>query len=270
MALALLPALAGSCPPVLKSVTLEPGENHPTSTWGLPAQGRSEFIQTARSSEVDQFGYFHQRDVVTFNTLGAVQTTFTDLHEFTAGVYYVHVAGHDNRCNGNNCPVNEFSDVMTFEVTEAVAGGSATSLASPVPSSAALDCSDAGGAVTLPSTTGGPGPDRVAPLMLLRFGAEQDIDKLFVRAQMSEPGTLKATAKVSVSGASRVYRFKTASRVVGANAVKKLPLRLAKRNLKKVKRALRKGKRLKAKVTVTATDKAKNKRSQKATIRLTD
>jgi len=270
-ALALWPALASSCPPLLKSVTLEPGENHPTSTWAIPAQVRAEFIQTARSSEIDQFGYFRQANIVTFNTVGSTQTVFTDLHEFPAGVYYVHVAGHDSRCNGNNCPFNEFSDVMTFEVTEADAGGSETSLAAPVTSSAALDCSDAvGGPVTLPSTTGGPGPDKVAPLMLLRFGAEQDVDKLSVRAQMSEPGKLKASAKVSVSGASRVYRFKTTSRAVGANAPTKLRLRLAAKNLKKVKRALRKGKRLKANVTVTATDAAKNKRSQKATIRLSD
>jgi hypothetical protein len=269
-ALALSPALASSCPPVLRSVTLEPGENHPTSTWGLPAQVRSEFIQTSRSSEVDQNGYFRQRNVVTFNTLTAAQNTFTDLFEFTPGVYYVHVAGHDSRCNGANCGFFEFSDVLTFEVTGEAVGAAATSTAAPIARAAALNCGDTGGAVTLPSTTGGPGPDRVVPLMLLRFPAEQDVDKLFVRAQMSEPGTLKASARVSVPGASRVYKFKATSRAVGGNALAKLRLSLAKKDLKKVKRALRKGKRLKAKVTVTATDKAKNKRSQKATIRLRD
>jgi hypothetical protein len=71
-----------------------------------------------------------------------------------------------------------------------------------------------------------------------------------------------------VGGASKVYRFKAVSRSAVANVSVKLPLKLAKKQLKAVKRALKKGKRLKAKVTVTATDKAHNKKSQKATIRL--
>jgi hypothetical protein len=121
---------------------------------------------------------------------------------------------------------------------------------------------------TLPSTTGGPGRDRIAPIEVLSFAPVQDVDKLFVRARMSEAGTLTARATVSVAGASKIYRFKTVSRKAAANVTKKLRLRLAKKRLKAVKRALRKGKRLKAKVTVTATDKARNKKAQKATIRL--
>ena len=85
---------------------------------------------------------------------------------------------------------------------------------------------------------------------------------------MSEAGTLRAGATVSVAGASKVYKFKTVSRSVDANKLVKLRLKLAKNKLKAVKRALKRGKKLKAKVTVTATDKAGNKRAQKATIRL--
>jgi hypothetical protein len=263
------PALAFACPPILKSVTVPPNGNHPTSEWALPANVSSQFIQVARSPNVDEFGYFPT--VVTFNTLAASQTSFFDPFEFSPGTYYVHVAGHDKRCTGGACPRIEFSDIMTFEVTTPAAypSAAASSLTQRTASSAAISCNaSAGGAPPLPDTSGGTGPDRVRPLQNLRFAPVQDIDKLFVRARMSEPGTLRAAATVSVGGASKVYRFKPVSRPVAANVFKKLRLKLAKKKLRAVKRALAKRKRLRAKITVTAVDESGNKRAQKATVRL--
>jgi hypothetical protein len=244
VAIALWPTLAVADPPVLKSVTVELNQNHPTSTWSLPAGVSSQFIQTSESSDVNEDGYF--TTLVNLNVVGRSQTSFTDPFNFEPGVYYLHVAGHDQKCRGGVCPPIQFSEVMSFQVPGVGAG--------------------IGG--DLPSTTGGPGPDKVRPLQLLSFAPIQDVDRLFVRAQMSEPGTLRASAKVSVPGASKVYAFKTASRAVGANVRTKLRLKLSKKRLKTVKRALRRGKRLKARITVTATDKAGNKRADKATIRL--
>jgi hypothetical protein len=243
--LSLWPALAVASPPVLKSVIVAQNENHPLSTWTLPADVTSQFIQTSASSEVNEDGYFNS--LVDFNTVGPAQTTFLDEFEFADGVYYLHVAGHEKRCTRQSiCSPIEFSDVMTFQVPGVGSGP--------------------GG--TLPPTSGGPGPDRVAPFETLRFAPVQRVAKLFVTARMSEPGTLSARATVSVGGASKIYRFKTVSRSAVANVPVKLRLKLAKKRLKAVKRALKKGKRLKAKVTVTAIDKARNKKSQKATVLL--
>jgi hypothetical protein len=267
VAMAVWPTLALACPPILKSVTVE--QNHPRSTWVLPQGVTSQFIQTSESSDVTEDGYF--RTLVNFNTVGPSQTSFLDPFNFDPGVYYLHVAGHDKRCRAGVCPAVEFSEIMSFEVAAASAALATTSASSSLEAVdiAALDCSgQAGGAVTLPSTSGGPGPDKVRPLQTLSFPPIQDVDRLFVRAQMSEPGTLRARAKVSVPGASKVYAFKTVKRAVGTNVRTRLRLKLAKKRLKAVKRALRRGKRLKAKITVTATDKAGNKRAQKATIRL--
>jgi hypothetical protein len=243
--LSLWPALAVADPPVLTSVIVAPNENHPLSTWTLPAGVTSQFIQVSRSSEVNPDGYFTTLE--TFNTLGPDQTTFLDEFEFADGVHYVHVAGHDKKCTRESvCPPIQFSDVMTFQVPGVGSGP--------------------GG--TLPPTGGGPGPDKVAPFETLSFAPVQAVGKLFVTARMSEVGALTARATVSVGGASKLYRFKTVSRSAAANVPTKLRLRLEKKKLKAVKRALKKGKRLKAKITVTAIDKAHNKRSQTATIRL--
>jgi hypothetical protein len=245
--LSLWPAAAAATPPVLQSVTVELDENHPTLVWSLPPNVSSEFVQTSRSADVDENGYFPT--IVSFNTLDKAQTSFRDPFEFANGIYYAHVAGHDQRCRGpSTCPPIEFSEVMSFQVPGVGSGP--------------------GGPGTLPDTRGGPGPDRVRPLQNLSFAPVQDIDKLFVRARMSEPGRLRAAATVSVGGASKVYRFKTVSRSVAANVFTKLRLKLAKKKLKAVKRALAKRKRLKARITVTAVDKSGNKRAQKATVRL--
>ena len=268
--LSLWPALALACPPILRSVTVEPNENHPTSVWTLPSNVTSQFIQVSESSDVTPDGYF--RKLTTFNTLAPAQTTFFDEFEFPDGVYYVHVAGHDKRCPRESvCPPIEFSEVMSFEVTTPPPAPAAAtaSVSDRVTATAAPTCSDASpGGSPLPSTTGGPGPDRVAPIASLSFAPVQRVGKLFVRGRMSEAGTLTARATVSVPGSSKLYRFKTVSRSVAGNVVVKLRLKLAKKKLKSVKRALGKGKRLKAKISVTATDKARNKKAQKATIRL--
>lgn len=245
VALALWPTLASATPPVLTSVVVAQNENHPLSTWTLPAGVSSQFIQVSRSSEVNEDDYFTTLE--TFNTLTKTQTSFLDEFEYADGVYYLHVAGHDQKCTGDaTCSPIEFTQVMSFQVPGIGSGP--------------------GG--TLPPTGGGPGPDKVRPFETLTFSPVQKVGKLLVRARMSEAGTLRATARVSAPGASKVYKFKTARRSVGANVFTKLPLKLARKQLKAVKRALKRGKKLKAKVTVTATDKAGNKRSQKATIRL--
>jgi hypothetical protein len=245
VAMALWPTLAVADPPVLKSVTVELNQIHPTSTWTLPQGVASQFIQTSESSNVNEDGYFTSLE--NFNVVSPSATSFFDPYNFPSGVYYLHVAGHDQKCRtAAVCPPIQFSEVMTFQVPGVGAAPDGT----------------------LPDTSGGPGPDKVQPLQTLSFAPVQDVDKLFVRAQMSEPGTLRASAKVSVPGASKVYAFKTVSRAVGANVRTKLRLKLAKKRLKAVKRALRRGKRVKARITVTATDKAGNKRAQKATVRL--
>jgi hypothetical protein len=184
------------------------------------------------------------------------------------------VAGHDKRCRLGVCPAIEFSEVMSFEVAGAAVASPAAFTSTSVPSArtAAINCAASAvpAAPPLPSTSGGPGPDRIRPIEVLSFAPVQDIDKLIVKARMSEEGTLTARASVSVAGASKTYRFKTVKRSVAANVQAKLRLKLAKKQLKAVKRALKKRKRLKAKITVTAADRAKNKRSQRATVRLRD
>jgi plastocyanin len=115
---------------------------------------------------------------------------------------------------------------------------------------------------------GGPPPADMAPVSSLISSASQRVAKLFVRASMNEAGTLTATGTVSVPGAAKVFRFKPSSRMVSANQSVKLRLRLAKRSLRAVNRALRHGRRLKARISVTARDMTGHQTVRRQTIRL--
>ena len=120
---------------------------------------------------------------------------------------------------------------------------------------------------------GGPGPAPTAdaaPVSSLTSPSKQAVDKLYVRASMNEAGSLIATGTVSVPrGAAKVYRFKRASRTVAADQTIKLRLKLPKKALRAVRRALRHRRKLSAKVTLTARDLTGHETARKQTIRLT-
>jgi hypothetical protein len=83
--------------------------------------------------------------------------------------------------------------------------------------------------------------------------SRQDVDRLFVYATLHEAGRIIVKASVRLrGGASRLYRFKRVNRKLPLHEAKKLRLRLSRRSLRAVKRALRGGQRLKVKVTATA------------------
>ena len=103
----------------------------------------------------------------------------------------------------------------------------------------------------------------------MRYSRRQDIDKLRVRARMSEPGTITAAAIVDTGGLlARIYNFRPVRRKVKGGVLTTLRPRLSAKNKRALKRALRQGKKLRARVTVTATDLSGNRSTVHATIRL--
>ena len=119
--------------------------------------------------------------------------------------------------------------------------------------------------------TPGPGPADTAPVSSLIGPSKQAVDKLFVRASMNEAGTLTATGAITVagSGAAKAYGLKRVSRTVTGSQSVKLRLKLAKKALRSVKRALRHKRKVRAKVTLTAADTTGHQTIRKQTIRLT-
>jgi hypothetical protein len=111
--------------------------------------------------------------------------------------------------------------------------------------------------------------DRITAFAALRVPARQKAHKFHVQARMAEPGTISASATVNVPNLSKVYRFKSTSVRVAAGITATLALKLQGKALKAVRKALRRGKKLTARLTVTATDDARNRKIERRKVRIT-
>jgi plastocyanin len=121
--------------------------------------------------------------------------------------------------------------------------------------------------------SGGPGqPDKVAPTVKLSGKTRQDVlgrRAVLVTVAVDESATVSAKGSVSVPGAAKVFRLKGVSRQLAAGAKKQLKLKLPKQAPRAFRRALARGTKLTARLTVTAKDAAGNTKSAKRRIRLT-
>jgi hypothetical protein len=260
-------SVAQARPPVLLTVGADGGRA--TALWTKESEMKSRFIEIATQPEVNEHGYFRGGTIFSFSTLGAQQTTFKDACQpcvlQVGAKYFVHVATEDSKYFGK-CPGREFSNMMSLVLNqdntttvEDLGGGHP-----PCPPTPAGTVS--GGT---PPPSSGPGPDRLAPFLSLKARKRQDIDKLYVTVRPNEQVTINATGSVNTSGrAAKVLRFKRVTRSVAAQKTTKLRLRLTRKSLRTVKRTLRRGKRLRAKLTLTAKDRAGNTRIDHVSVRL--
>ena len=106
--------------------------------------------------------------------------------------------------------------------------------------------------LTAPVPTGGP------TLALLAAGKQKVLKQrgVIVFASCGSPCTLTASAKVSLAGASRALKLRGIVRNATSGKQVRLRLTLSKKALRSVRRALRRGVKLTATVTVIATDAA--------------
>ena len=126
-------------------------------------------------------------------------------------------------------------------------------------------------ASTPPSASGStPAPDQSPPAVsasirkLLRLSKKGTIS---FTLRSGEQATGSATGTISLPKASRVVRFRTAKLKLSANKRRRVTLRLSKRSLKTVRKAL-KHHRLKTKLTVTLKDAAGNKSVKRLTTKV--
>jgi hypothetical protein len=127
-----------------------------------------------------------------------------------------------------------------------------------------------GGSGTTGTTTPPASKDTTAPVVsasirrLLRLSRKGTIS---FTLRSGENATGSATGTISLPKASRVVRFRTAKLRLAAGKRAKVTLRLSKRSLKSVRRAL-KHHRLKVRLTVTMKDAAGNKTVKRLSVKL--
>ena len=285
MGLVVAAPTAEALPPKLESAGATNGLL--TANWSLPPTVSTQFFEVGKYLEVNAYGYFQcnraplptrcgdeESNIVRFGVLASNQTSLTPADPtppLPAGTYYIHIAGHDRVHTA--CPQVEFSQTRQVEIHQ---DGSATDHGVVAPGTG--DCTLTPGAAGSGGGSAGGGGgggggavagDKIPPTTQLRYSRRQKLNKLRVRARMSEPGTLTVRALVDVGGLlARIYNFRPVSRKVTGGVLATLKPRLSKRHKRALRRALRKRKRLRARITVTATDRAGNRQTRHATIRL--
>jgi Ca2+-binding RTX toxin-like protein len=232
---------AAGGPPIMTSVGQQ--ARHLTATWTKPAGMRTWFIEAATSPRTHPQGDFV--DFVLFDDKLPYEATsyFSDA-VLAPGNYWVHVGAFDPvTCNSSDCW--QISAPLVLSIP-----------ADPAPASAA--------SAPRPAVPA----DKATGFASLRIPSRQDVDRLYVAASMSERGTIRAGGAVGLPGTSKVLLFKKAARRALPGVLVKLRLRLSAKSLKTVKSRLRRGARLKARIAVTARDRAGNTRTRRRAVRL--
>jgi peptidoglycan/xylan/chitin deacetylase (PgdA/CDA1 family) len=122
-----------------------------------------------------------------------------------------------------------------------------------------------------PATPAPPAPvhvaaaDKITAFASLKAKKTQRVGKLRVTASMAEPGTLSAFGTVKLS---KRFKLKKVSATALRGKLVSLRLKLSKKGLAAVKRALRHHKRVRAAITVVAKDLAGNVKTRTLTVTL--
>ncbi|MET0761252.1 MAG: hypothetical protein ABWZ63_02840 [Thermoleophilaceae bacterium] len=148
--------------------------------------------------------------------------------------------------------------------------------AAPTPNAPNAACGPGGGGGGDTGGSGGGGggtggtTDTTAPSARLGGKARQDVDKVAISVALSEAAALTVSGTVNVPGAARTLRFKTVRRQAQAGQRVTVKLKLSRKARGTVKAALRRGRRIKASVKVSARDSAGNTTTRRRSIRLTN
>ena len=111
--------------------------------------------------------------------------------------------------------------------------------------------------------------DTLAPkLSFAGAGKTQDVDKLGLTVLLDEIADVTVTGSVGVPGASKIYKIKKVTKRVAAGKRTRIGLKLSRKARTAIKKALKRGQKLKAKLKVTAEDLAGQRTVKRPSIKL--
>ncbi len=114
-------------------------------------------------------------------------------------------------------------------------------------------------------------PDKRAPKLALISSSTQNVlanRRVVVSVTSDENGTATASGNLSVPGASRTFKLRSAKATVTAGKRTSLRLRVSSKALQAAKRATRRGRRVRARVTIVVRDGAGNVATAKKTVKV--
>jgi hypothetical protein len=214
-----------------------------TATWSLDPMLENDYIEIATSPETYPEGDFLVENVVLSDLLDPGVTTYTAQDPLPAGVYYVHLAAYEP-----SCPficADLFSNVVPLGVPPDPEPH--PPFTSPLPK---------------------PKPDTVTDFSAIRCASTQKAGNLVVQASMLEAGTITVAGTVSVPNIAKVFKLQAVSVNVRAYQVVKIAVKLPRKALRGAKRALKRHRTVRVRLTISARDGLGNTKSEKRGIRL--
>jgi plastocyanin len=236
--------------PVLKGAVQEGGAV--IVGWLLPDGVENDFVEVATAPQVyesgPEKGAFLLENLVLFDDgIWYGQSYYTAPEPLPPGTYYVHVAGFTpDSCPTGDAPtcVEEYSSTARVTIPAPPAPPARAAVAASQPA----DTTTAFASVLAP--------------------ARQRVDELFVRAAMGEKGTISASGTVSIAGSHRVYRLRPAAAKVAPGTAVKLHLGLTRKARRAVSRAIARHRLVRARITITARDRAGNAATEIRAVKL--
>lgn len=235
----LFPGGALAAPPSNVKVT-ESG-NQITATWDDPSYDGSNVpaaVEIAHSAKTAADGSFSDSAKIRA-PLNPLDTTYTS-PVLANGTYYIHVGAYqlgnpscdiDPDTGDPICPI-DYSPIVTVRI--------------------------------------GPGPaligDTVTHFKQLRVASKQRAKKLLVLAMMDEPGTVTVAGNVRIG--ARSFKIKPVSANAAVGKAVKVRVKLSNRTLTAIGKALKRHRKAKAYLTITARDGAGNKKAEKRSVQL--
>jgi hypothetical protein len=202
-------------------------------------------LEWSPTSATDSITGFFTDPRATGVQIDGPQKTYTSAPlQFPPGVYYFHVSAILSTCDDITIPcVDEFS-------------------IPPVLLNVPPDPPPA------PPPPPPPPPDTVTSFSALKCASTQKAGDLVVQASMGENGTITVGGTLNVPNAAKVYKLKAVSVSATAGKTVTVKLKLTKQVLKAAKKALKRKKKVKASLTITARDAAGNTKIEKRAVKL--
>ena len=236
--------------------------HHLRVAWALPPDASNDFIEIATSPAVYPDGplkglFLDENTVLFDDSLAATQQTYFTIDRFPPGTYYAHVADYAPA----SCPTPDARtcfDELSAPLEIVIPPDPVPVTPDQVPVTPAL-------APAPPAAR-----DTAVAFKTVSVRSRQFVRSLYVEASMAEPGTISAGGTVAVPSASQIYKLEPVSAVVAAGVAVKLRLRLPHKARRAVRDALKRRKRVRAKITITARDRAGNTKIESRTVDLED
>jgi hypothetical protein len=235
------PGAASAAPPANVQVTESGGMI--TATWDDPSYDGSNVpsgVEIAHNSSTGIDGSFSDSTKIAA-PLGPTDVSYTSA-VLPNGAYYVHVGAYE--LGNPSCDVD--------------------------PNTGDLVCpTDYSPIVTVKIGPGRPSiGDTLTRFKNLRVARRQRAAKLLVLATLDAAGTVTVGGSVKVAGAARAFKIRPISAKAATDKAVKVKVKLSKRALKAIKKALQRHRKVKASLTITARDAAGNEKAEKRSVRL--